>query len=647
MKQLYRCLSLAAVGVWLLLPANVASASSATDDRVVATYEGGEVTAGELVTFIRRTIKQVNLYDQPPLRRKGHLRHLIYLKYFFKVGVDYKIDKDPALQTSKLRYLLDHSGWLAQELIGEPAAQALTEADLRAYYDQHPEKFSRPTKFTFSFISFDTTDVVYAAPESNIEQGLDQVRQRAALASEALRSGSDFVDVVLEYCRLPPAEEDTGDSAEFMPESIGDTHGYKTVVEVHPEGAQPMEPVKRPVRPDIAKVLRTLEVDQVTDPVKLWNGFMVLILHERDEQDQKPFQEVQEKIRSILAEERRAEAIRELVQNTRRVAQIEKHYDLADLNSSATSDVLFSVVFFPKRLDYTVAHFRDSLTAVSPPGRPTNPKQTAEFLDGELERALIWVGLNLKGMTEEYRPDLMAENHWQEDVSRLGFYNYVNDIIRKWDPSDEEILQYWEENPEKYTVPASTRAEVLGATVAKQRGASRAKERTVRAYMERTLHTLSHSLVGKTGLGKTKQGLLNPAAEPRQKLERILELVQPDFFDLRVGYADSVILNEINLAGFSRKRREKLPALPPGEVLPLVMFRNVPATVRDRESDLEAVAVRVLEQIPERRLPLEEVRDRVITALRAEYRAEIKPELETHGYEPLSPKVNEDVLQSL
>jgi hypothetical protein len=264
-----------------------------------------------------------------------------------------------------------------------------------------------------------------------------------------------------------------------------------------------------------------------------------------------------------------------------------------------------------------------------------------------MQRALIWAGLQVNGMAEEYRPDLLALNHWMEDVSKLAFFDYVEDYAKEWKADEEEIKAHYEGHRNEYTIPARTRAEILGATVSRAFGASEVQDRVARRYLAEALATVAFSPVGKSGLSKVQMGVLDPGAPPRKGVERIMDLLEPDVRDLRFYFKDSVLLTSVDLAGFTREGREKVPELSAGEVLPMILFRVQIRNDPEIELDIEAAALRVLEQIPEKPLPLEAVRNRIVEELRASYIENLYPELERHGYEPLEPKINEDVLQSL
>lgn len=168
-----------------------------------------------------------------------------------------------------------------------PLAERISGADLRAYYDSHPEEFTVPDSLVWRHIF-----IASAAFKS---------RQEARGVAEALhgrvRAGEDFKALSKQYCH--------GDSALRDGEGLGRKRG-----EVKP--------------PELEAILFKASAGELLPVMELRNGYHIAKVESREFAGLKPFDEkTQKQIRSRLREEIAQREMKRMVTELKRVAVIE------------------------------------------------------------------------------------------------------------------------------------------------------------------------------------------------------------------------------------------------------------------------------------------------------------------------------------
>jgi peptidyl-prolyl cis-trans isomerase SurA len=153
---------------------------------------------------------------------------------------------------------------------------SITDGDVLAYYEEHPEEFSRPERLRLQLLLLELPEDASALKRAQVEARRDEV-----LA--ALARGEDFGELVARYSD-GPAVENGGDI------------GFLTREEMAPE---------------FADIAFSLDVGEVSAPFRTAYGINFIRVIEREEAGRTPFKEVKEQIRRKLEQEQlRLEAMR-------------------------------------------------------------------------------------------------------------------------------------------------------------------------------------------------------------------------------------------------------------------------------------------------------------------------------------------------
>ncbi|MFM7541074.1 MAG: peptidylprolyl isomerase [Planctomycetota bacterium] len=168
-----------------------------------------------------------------------------------------------------------------------PMTERISGADLRGYYESHPEDFTVPDSVAWKHIF-----IAAAAFKSR-----DDARRLAESLHARLRAGEDFKGLSKQYCH--------GDSALRDGDGLGRKRG-----EIKP--------------PELEAPLFKAAAGELLPVMELRNGYHVARVESREFAGLKPFDEkVQKQIRSRLREEIAQREMKRLVSELKRVAVIE------------------------------------------------------------------------------------------------------------------------------------------------------------------------------------------------------------------------------------------------------------------------------------------------------------------------------------
>jgi len=123
---------------------------AAASDTVIATYEGGQVTLGEIQAMLdRQASRYLSRQLQTPEGRRRYVERIVQNRILADEARRRGIDKEP-----EIRARID--GLLAAELIQrlrkERQNVAVTDEEARKYYEEHKQEFSRPARKRISRI---------------------------------------------------------------------------------------------------------------------------------------------------------------------------------------------------------------------------------------------------------------------------------------------------------------------------------------------------------------------------------------------------------------------------------------------------------------------------------------------------------------
>jgi len=175
------------------------------------------------------------------------------------------------LTMADYRLLLERQAIIGQVTSREIMSQMrVTDAELRQYYNAHPEEFSTPATVTLReiFVAVPTQTNPSGEPVVNVAQD-DAARARVVAARDRLVAGDDPVAVVTEV-------SESGSKA---------TGGL-----IGPVDLQQLDPA-------VGEPLAALAVGEVSQPIRTARGYTVFVIVSRTEPALHPFDDVRADIR--------------------------------------------------------------------------------------------------------------------------------------------------------------------------------------------------------------------------------------------------------------------------------------------------------------------------------------------------------------
>jgi peptidyl-prolyl cis-trans isomerase SurA len=194
---------------------------------------------------------------------------------------------DPETARGSMRKKIQQQ-YVVQREVLQPIYSRLSEKDRREFYEKHKDAFTTPGEVTLSEI--------FLPLEGHTA---DEVTQRAKRVVEELRAGMSFVDAVKANSLSSRASRaQDGKLGTFKPGELKD---------------------------DIAAAISTLKVGEVTEPIRLQDGFQIIRVDDRKASTVVPFDnpEVQNAIGRAATMERADDARKKFLQKLREEAFIE------------------------------------------------------------------------------------------------------------------------------------------------------------------------------------------------------------------------------------------------------------------------------------------------------------------------------------
>jgi len=228
------------------------AATSSSGGEVIATYKGHTLTSDRLVQEFERLPAPSRSYLASPDRKRQFIDNLVMNDLVFDEGRAAGYDKDPEVerQVEELRKRL-----VVQRVMRQyQTPPTISDEQVRTYYDQNPTLYST-TQIHASHILLK-----------------DEAAARAVLA-EVKASPDKFADIAREKSTDPVSAKKGGDLGTFGPGRMV---------------------------PDFERVAFSLKPGEISDVVKTQYGYHIILVSERKEGDQRPFEQVKEQIRATL-----------------------------------------------------------------------------------------------------------------------------------------------------------------------------------------------------------------------------------------------------------------------------------------------------------------------------------------------------------
>ncbi len=220
-------------------------------DKVLARVEDKEITNEVVDKFLTELGPQVSMQFNNPMGRKRIVDELVSQELFYLNALEEGIDKEEGFLT-ELEKLKE--GLLKQYVIGKLLEDVKVEdADLEEYYNENTEMFKKPETVMASHILVDS-------------------EEKANDIAKEIKDGLAFEEAAKEYSSCP-SNQQGGNLGEF---------GRGQMV------------------PEFEEAAFSLEIDELSSPVKTDHGYHLIVVKEKNEEGIIPFEEVKENLRMQL-----------------------------------------------------------------------------------------------------------------------------------------------------------------------------------------------------------------------------------------------------------------------------------------------------------------------------------------------------------
>ena len=247
-------------------PATPATAAEPAADTVIASFEGRNLTYGELKAFVTALV--------PPEQRQMVLRNPAFVvhRYFLWQHLANMAQKDKLDEKSPTREQLywDRVNILVQAKLNDMSNQtSADENDLKKYYEANKDKYTQVRVKTI-YVSFSANPADAGSGGAKVASEAEAKAKIEKILAE-IRAGADFVKMVKQYSEDATSREKDGDLETFRKsDSIPDA-----------------------IRAAVFK----LKQGEVSEPVRQPNGFY---LFRAEEVSVRSYQQVQSEIYDLV-----------------------------------------------------------------------------------------------------------------------------------------------------------------------------------------------------------------------------------------------------------------------------------------------------------------------------------------------------------
>ena len=264
------------------------------DKNVVARIDGQPITLADLQRRMGQQPPFVPARSASPERRKELLDNLIRFEILAREARRRGYERDPQVVRHQQQRLVDRM--VAEELDARLKPEDIPEADLRRFYQDHAERFTRPEAVRVSQILLPDAEAA--------------VRVAAAARAMGPRDERGFRRLV---------------AAHSLDEDSKQRGGDLTFLERQP--AAGASDAHRPPPAVIEAAFGLTEVGQIAGPIRSDQGFHLLRLAQRRPAALRPFEEVAAELRQGVLKQQRSRRLDEWVAEMRNKVNIQVYED--------------------------------------------------------------------------------------------------------------------------------------------------------------------------------------------------------------------------------------------------------------------------------------------------------------------------------
>jgi peptidyl-prolyl cis-trans isomerase C len=184
-----------------------------------------------------------------------------------------------------IRTSMRQQQWIEARIAGKTD---VSDAEVKAFYDEHPESFKQPEMVRASHI-------LIMVPQDAKPEVVAEKKKLIDAAAARVAKGEDFNKVASEVSEDPSAKQNGGDLNFFA---------------------------KGQMVPEFSDAAFKLEKGKVSDPVKTQYGFHIIKVTDKKDAKTVTFDEAKEKITGYLKEQKKRAAVNELIASVREKADV-------------------------------------------------------------------------------------------------------------------------------------------------------------------------------------------------------------------------------------------------------------------------------------------------------------------------------------
>ncbi len=377
---------------------------------VAATWSGGQLTLGEFLHAFRE-LQNPDAVDTTRVAEiVSQLFHeWVAEKILAERAQEAGMHQDPRALDELAALREDRSiAFFVRKQIDE--AIRIKRRDIQQFYDEHQERFLSPGTYTYFRIFF-----------SNQVHGVERAKQRAEECWRMLENGANFHDLVPEFSDTREEKRDT----EYGPFKAGENS------------------------PVIEQVILETPVRRFSKVVELPDGFMIFYPETKTESVPRSLSAVEKEISRELFTEQQKAKVEGLMRDLAARYQGVTHKELFDAAEVKSGEVLLEIR--PEGARFTWGEFEEFAESQSASNR--SEKEAALELFTRRKLLLHHIKKNKFETTDYFR------RRFRPLESRvLSDYYLRATVDPEADPTEEEMLKYYDENPDEFRRPEKIEA---------------------------------------------------------------------------------------------------------------------------------------------------------------------------------------------
>lgn len=266
------------------------AASAAASDPIVATVNGETITASKLNSMYNRLApamkEQYNATGGKAGFLDNYVRKRLLIQEAVKAGFDKRPDVQADMDTAKESALFDR---YVRDVV---SSHIVTEADVKKYYDEHPDEFATPARVKVRHIVI-IANGAGPRPKSK-EQALETIKQIAAELQVKFRGVSAADPAAAQRIRLSYFSEAARKYSEDGAAPSGGDLGWV---------------VKGQLDPQFEAAAFDLAPGVLSGIVETRFGYHVILVEDKESAGHEPYDRVKPVLREYLLAQHQAEVV--------------------------------------------------------------------------------------------------------------------------------------------------------------------------------------------------------------------------------------------------------------------------------------------------------------------------------------------------